>query len=267
VGFIAGPALGGVLASYGPQYPFLAAAFLNLAGFLFGYFVLPESLLPGQRRKMEWGAINPFRAFHHVFSFPAIRVLVAIFVCLQLAGQTHPSIWTLYTEHRYGWSSAEVGWSLAAVGLLSALSQGFLTGFLVQKWGEGRVMVVGLFGEALCFSLFGLADKGIYVYFIIVLSSLFWSSPPALQSLVTREVEASKQGELQGTLMSLTSLTAILNPLLVTRLFSLTSTRGSAWYAPGSPYFFSAGMLVLAGTLALPYWKKSTKEKALHLAA
>lgn len=259
IGFIAGPAIGGILGSYGPQYPFIAAGLFNLLNFLFGLFVLPESLPPERRGKVDLKALNPFRAFHALAAIPAIRTLVFVYACLQLAGQTHPSIWTLYTEHRYGWSAAEVGLSLAAVGLLSALSQGLLTGWLVKMWGENRVLVVGVFGEGVCFLLFGLADQGYYVYFILLLSSLFWSSQPALQSLVSREVEPQKQGELQGTLMSITALMAIINPLLVTTLFSLTSNRSGAVYLPGSPYFFAGAVLLVAGFLSVAALRSSLR--------
>ncbi len=251
IGFVAGPALGGLLGSYGPQFPFFAAAVLNFLNFLFGLWVLPESLSSEKRRPVDFGALNPFRALGHVVVEPSMRRLFFIFGCLQLAGQTHPSIWTLYTEHRYGWGPTQVGISLAAVGVLSALSQGLLTGWLVGRWGEPRVLLVGLFGEAVCFMFFGLAVHGYQLYVILVVSSLFWSSQPALQALVSQKVGADKQGELQGTLMSLTAMMAILNPLLVTTLFAWTSTPSGRIYLPGSPYFFSGLVLATAAVVAL----------------
>ena len=256
LGFIIGPAIGGFLASYGSQYPFLAAGAFNLMNFLFGLFVLPESLPPEKRRKIRAAALNPIASLIKVLRMPAIRTLIVVYVLLHLAGQTHPSIWTLYTQHRYGWSTAEVGLSLAAVGLLSAATQAGLAGILVAKLGEARVLVYGALGEAVSFALFGLAYQGWMLYAILLFSCVFWSIQPAIQSLISREVPAHEQGELQGSLMSLASLTGIVNPLIMTWLFAATSDRSSSNYLPGSPYLLSGG-LILVGWMLAARWNRN----------
>ncbi len=195
-----------------------------------------------------------------ILSIPTIRPLVVVSTLMYLAGHTHPSIWTLYTEHRFGWTPAQVGMSLALVGLLQVFAQGFLTGFIVKRFGETRVFVWGVFGESLSFLGFGLATSGSMIYAVLLLSAVFWAAQPALQSLISREVPADQQGELQGTLMSLASVMAIINPLIVTSLFAATSDRTAEFYLPGSPYIFASSMLFLAWVIA---WRTVSKTLAV----
>lgn len=259
LGFILGPALGGIVASQGAAYPFLVSAGLNLLNFLFGYFVLPESLPKSIRRDFVWSELNPFRSLVVLTSMKSIFLLVVAYLLLQLAGQTHPSIWAIYTEARFGWTAAEVGISLAAVGLLSALSQGGLTGPLVKRFGERKVGLWGALGEGFGFIAYGLATTGFMLYGVLFVSSLFWAAHPALQSLISRAIPAGKQGELQGALMSLTSLTAVVNPLIMTRIFATTSVAGGAFYLPGAPYYI-AGVLGLGAFIAIWRWEKQHHE-------
>lgn len=254
LGFILGPAIGGPLATLGAQYPFLAAGAINLINLVYGSFVLPESLPRDRRRHVELAALNPLRSFRNTFAIRGIFGLLLVHTLLQLAGQTHPSIWTLYTQHRYGWSSAEVGLSLAAVGVMSAISQGALTGIIVKRFGEARTLVFGSLGEAMGFLCFGLASAGWMVYATLVVSSLFWAGQPALQSLISREAPPETQGELQGTLMSLSSLCGIVNPLVMTQLFSLTSNPERPPYIPGSPYLLGSVLLGIAFVIALRWY-------------
>lgn len=246
MGFILGPAIGGVAAHYGLMVPFIVAAVLNLLNFLFGVFILPESLPESLRRSFAAKDLNPLKSLQVLGSMPKIAFLVVAYFMLNLAGQTHPSIWAIYTESRYGWSSGEVGMSLAAVGILSAISQGGLTGVFVKWFGERKLVVWGLMGEAMSFALFGAATTGFFAYATLVLSSLFWSCHPSLQSLISSEIPADRQGELQGALMSLASLTAILNPLIMTAVFARTSVAGGAIYIPGMPYYLASAFLWIA---------------------
>jgi len=246
IGFILGPAIGGLLASHGTIYPFLAAAAFNLLNFCFGLFVLPESLPYERRRAFDIKVLNPLNSLSSLSRVPAVRTLIAAFILMQLAGQTHPAIWTLFTQHRFGWGPKEVGISFAVVGLLSALSQGFLTGPLVKRFGERIVMRVGCIGEMLSFAAFGLVTTGTMLYVVLLISSMFWAAHPALQSLISREIPPDEQGELQGALMSLTSLTAIATPLMMTSLFAATSDKTAGLYLPGSPYLLGACFFLFA---------------------
>jgi DHA1 family tetracycline resistance protein-like MFS transporter len=255
LGFILGPVIGGLLGSKGIQYPFIAAAVFNFLNFLFGWFVLPESLPVEKRRKIEWRQLNPLRSFNIFKRFPGIIVLVAVYTLLSMAHQTHPSMWTIYTEFRFGWTPAQVGISLTFVGVLSALSQGVLTGLFVKWFGEKKIILWGLYAETIAFSLFGLVVTGFQMYVVMGISSIFWASHPVIQSLISRQVSESEQGELQGALMSLNSVTSIINPLIMTWLFAMTSTATSAIYLPGSPYILSGGFFLVAAILATNWYR------------
>lgn len=245
LGFVIGPAIGGLLGDMGPQYPFIVAAGLNLLNFLFGFFILPESLPESARRKIDWNKINPLSSLRQVFHLPDLFALVCVYFLFQMAGQTHPSIWTLYTETRYGWSTSQVGLSLAAVGVLTAIAQGWLTGLVVPKFGEKKVIFYSCLGFFVAFALFGLATQGWMMYVILAFSAIFWCSQPALQALITKSTPSEQQGELQGSLVSLASLSAILNPIIVTQLFAYFNSHPT-FPIPGAPYFFAALVSLLA---------------------
>lgn len=241
LGFIIGPAIGGVLGQWDPTLPFLFSATLCFLNFLFGLWILPESLPPEKRRAFSWAKVNPFRSLAKVFSQRALMSFLVIHFLFQLAGQVHPAIWTLYTEHRFQWTSRQVGWSLAAVGLLSAIAQGWLTRILIPKLGEIRTVRWGAAGYAVGYILYGAATEGWMMYVILLLSAVFWITPPALQSLLSRQVTPDEQGELQGTLVSLSSLASILTPLIVTQLFAYFTHVDRPNPVPGAPYYFAAG--------------------------
>ena len=257
LGFILGPAIGGPLATLRPEYPFLAAGAFNFLNLLYGALVLPESLPAASRRKIELSSLNPVRSFRNTFAIPGILGLLCVHTLFQLAGQTHPSIWTLYTQHRYHWTSAEVGLSLAAVGVMSAVSQGALTGVIVRWLGEPRTLLFGSLGETLGFLCFGLATSGWMIYATLIVSSAFWAVQPALQSLISREAPPETQGELQGTLMSIGSLCGVVNPLVMTQLFSLTSDPEHPPYLPGSPYFLGSALLAVAFVIAARWYSRA----------
>lgn len=256
LGFIIGPALGGWVGIYGKEYPFVLAAALNGVNFLFGLFILPESLTKEKRQEFKFYKINPLYSLGKALRNSHLASLMLVVFILQLAGQTHPSIWTLYTESRFQWSSAQVGLSLAIVGLLSAISQGYLTGKIVPRIGEYKTVYWGILGEAISFTLFGLAYQGWMMYFVLLFSSIFWACQPALQSLVTNCGNESEQGELQGSIVSLTSLASIITPIVVTQLFAkFSNTSESSYYIPGAPYYF-AGIICFIGWLIFIKIKK-----------
>jgi DHA1 family tetracycline resistance protein-like MFS transporter len=239
LGFIIGPALGGFLGQYSPEAPFLAAAFLNILNFLFGVFVLPESFPKEKRKKPDVKKLNPFVGLKQIFKTPVILTFSLVHFLFQLAGMTHPSIWTIYTEHRFGWSPGEVGLSLTLVGLLIALSQGWLSRKVIPKFGEQKTLLYCAFGNFISFILYGAAYEGWMMYGVILFTSLFFVAQPALQSLATKNIPENEQGEFQGTLVGLTSLASILNPLIVTRVFAYFSNK-EGLYLPGAPYYLAA---------------------------
>lgn len=238
-GFILGPLLGGFLGSQGAQAPFLAAAGLNFINFIFGLFILPESLPKEKRRKIELKNLNPFRSLFKFLTHSEISRMMICFFLMFLAGQVHPSIWTLYTEYKFHWTPFEVGLSLTFVGLSLAIVNGGLTRVLIPKWGELRAVKIGLFVQTLGFLGYALATMGWMVYVIVGFSALGGIAGPSIQSLITQRISPSEQGELQGTIMSLGSLTAIISPLMYTNSFN-HFTQSVSVQIPGFPYFLSA---------------------------
>ncbi|MBY0472610.1 TCR/Tet family MFS transporter [bacterium] len=259
LGFIAGPMLGGFLGTLGPTAPFLVAAALNILNFLFGIFVLPESLPKDMRRKMNLKKLNPFSSIMKVLRPSAFVVLIWIYFLLFLAGQVHPVNWTLYTQTKFGWSAREVGLSLSFVGVIIAVSQGLLTRLIIPRIGEGASLTLGIFMYMVSFALFALATKSWMVYAIIVLFSLTGIAIPALQSTVTKYIPANEQGELQGSLVSLGSLSAIFAPILFTYLFVTFTKNPHHHYFPGAAYL--AASVICALTLFVWVWNLKSRAR------
>jgi DHA1 family tetracycline resistance protein-like MFS transporter len=250
-GFIAGPLLGGLLSSHGPTAPFLVAALLNFLNFLFGMFVLPESLIPSRRRKIRYENMNPFKSLRKVLRPSPYMPLIWVYFLLFLAGQVHPANWTLYTQMKFGWSTWQVGLSLSFVGVVVAVSQGWLTRILIPRMGEERALTMGVWIYVVSFVLFGIATQGWMMYAIIVFFALSGVAIPALQSIVARHVPPNEQGELQGSLVSLGSLSSILGPLVFTWLFVKFTKPDAAFYFPGAAYMGAA--VICAAALALRF--------------
>ncbi len=245
-GFNAGPLLGGVLSSHGATAPFLVAALLNFLNFMFGLFVLPESMIPSRRRRIRFEIMNPFKSLRKVLRPSPYSPLIWIYFLLFLAGQVHPANWTLYTQLKFGWSTWQVGLSLSFVGVVVAVSQGWFTRILIPRLGEERSLTMGVLIYVLCFALFGLATQGWMMYAIIVFFSLSGVAIPALQSIVARHVPDNEQGELQGSLVSLGSLSSILGPLIFTWLFVTFTKPDAAFYFPGAAYIGAAVICTFA---------------------
>lgn len=253
-GFIAGPVIGGFLGGYDHAAPFLGAAVLNLLNFAFGVFILPESLPKEMRRNISLSRLNPMKSIVKALRPSPILVLIWVYILLFMAGQVHPSIWTLYTQYRFQWTAFEVGLSLSFVGVSIAIAQGYLTRIVIPKLGEEKSLVMAIFVNILGFALFGLATQGWMMYAIMAATAIAGVGGPALQSLLAKHVPPSEQGELQGTLMSLASVTAILGPLLYTNLFSYYTERGHI--VPGAPYICAAGFCLVCLVMVKVFEKK-----------
>lgn len=252
LGFIVGPGIGGLLGHQGPQAPFLASAALNLLNFAFGLFILPESLPADSRRPFTAKRLNPFRSLSKILVGSPISLLVWAYALIYLAGQSHPSIWTLYTQHKFGWTAFEVGMSLSFVGVCIAIAQGGLTRVIIPKLGEAKSLRFGLFFYVVGFGLFAFATRGWMMYAIMVVFALSGIAGPSLQSLISKQVPPQEQGELQGSLISIASLTAIAGPLLYTGLFATFTKPGAPVYFPGAAYLAASAIcLVCYGLLAL----------------
>lgn len=246
LGFIAGPILGGLAHTISAEAPFLFAAGLNILNFIFGLFVLPESLPESLRRKILWRNLNPFKSIIKILKPSPITILIYIYFLIMLAGNVHPVNWTLYTELKFKWTSWQVGLSLSFVGIMIALSQGFFTRFFIPKVGEYKSVYFGITVYAISFALFGLAPVGWMMYPIVMFFSLSGVTIPALQSIVTQQTPANEQGELQGSLVSLASLSSVLAPLLFTFLFVKFTDHTTPVYFPGAAYIGASAISMIS---------------------
>lgn len=251
VGFIVGPALGGILAGIGIRAPFYAAAGLALLNWLYGYFILPESLAPENRRPFSWGRANPLGSLRSIGRHLLVRDLTFTYVCIGIAHNAMVATWVLFTTYRFGWTPVINGLSLALVGALSVLVQGVLVRSLVPRLGERRTMLVGIAASALSYVVYGASPYGWVLYVGILIGSIGGLTGPAAQSLISQAVAANEQGEVQGALASLLSLTGVVGPLAGTMLFAYFTGGSAAIVLPGAPYFLGSGLLVVAFAVAV----------------
>jgi MFS transporter, DHA1 family, tetracycline resistance protein len=240
LGFIAGPAIGGLLGGLGLRIPFVVAAVLTLVNWLYGFFILPESLSLENRREFSWSRANPIGAFGGLARYPVVLSLTASILFFNLAQFILQSTWVLYTDLRYGWTVSQVGISLALVGVTSAIVQGGLVRLIVPRLGERRSVALGIAVSMMAFLLYGLATQGWMLYAILIGASIGGIAGPALQGLISRGVPANEQGAVQGSLSSLGSLTGIIAPLLGTYLFGFFTSPQAPVQVPGAAFFAAA---------------------------
>ena len=257
LGFIIGPALGGVIATYGLRAPFIAAAIMTFINWLYGYFVVPESLKLEHRRKFDWKRANPLGSLQFFLRYKVILGLVASIVLIYIAGHAVQSTWSYYTIEKYHWNEAMVGYSLAFVGLMVALVQGWLIRYIIPKFGQERSVYVGLSLYAVGFLLFGIATQGWMMFAFLVPYCLGGIAGPSLQGIMSGQVPANQQGELQGALTSLISPTSILGPVLRTGLFSHFSEPSAAIYFPGAAMIAGSILTIMSAFLARLSLKKN----------
>jgi MFS transporter, DHA1 family, tetracycline resistance protein len=257
LGFIIGPVLGGLLGQYGPRVPFMAAAALSLLNWLYGFFILPESLKIENRRKFEWSRANPVGAMKQIRRYPIIYGLLLSLTFLYIAMHAVHSNWSFYVIEKFGWNEAMIGYSLGAVGLLSALVQGYLIKLILPRIGQKRGVYIGLFLYAMGFALYAFASAGWMMFLIMVPYILGSIAGPSLQGIISTKVTANEQGELQGALTSLQSLTSIIGPPLMTNLFYEFTKKGAPIYFPGAPMLLAAVLTLAGAYLARRSLKKS----------
>ncbi|ODT80619.1 MAG: tetracycline resistance MFS efflux pump [Pelagibacterium sp. SCN 64-44] len=246
IGFIIGPVLGGILGDVWVRAPFLVAAALNGLNFLLALFVLPESR-PGTRQaRFDWETLNPFRPLAWAFSFKTLIPLMAIFLLLNFVGTVYGTIWAIFSEDAFGWNGRMIGLSLGAWGVCHALAQAFATGPAVARLGERGALVAGLVFEAGAMLTLAFATQGWILFAMAPLFALGGVGIPALQSLTTRQVDADRQGQLQGVLASLVSLAAVFGPLFFSFIY-----YGIRHSSPGMIWLVAVGVYLLALPLML----------------
>jgi len=252
IGFVLGPALGGWLSFYHPRLPFWVAGALSLCNALYGFFVLPESLPPDRRQtRMRWASANPVGSLALLRTRPGLVPLTTVNFLGYVAHEVYAVVFVLYGSYRYGWNERTVGVALAVVGIASMVASVGIVGPVVARVGERNALLLGLLLGALGFVLFGWASSGWLFLLAIPINALWSLAGPSSQSMMTRRVSASEQGELQGAVNSVRSIAMLVGP----GIFSLTFARfirpDRAFPIPGAPWYLAAVLLLLAAGLAL----------------
>ena len=262
IGFIIGPAIGGLLGTLGPRAPFFAAAALSLINFCYGFFVLPESLPPERRRAFEWRRANPLGTLTQMKKHPVVLGLLGALFLWGLGNQVMPSTWAFYTKFRFGWSEAMIGASFAVVGVVMASSQLIVMRLLVPRLGERRVALIGIASGMVGYAGFGLATAGWMMFALLVTWFVAATVMPTTNALMSRRVSPDAQGELQGAVAGLFSLSAIIGPPIMTHLFARFTAPESSVHVPGAAFLAAA---VLAFGCLLIFWR-STRGAAAEAA-
>lgn len=256
LGFIIGPTLGGLLGEYGSRIPFWVSAGLSLINWLYGYFVLPESLAPEKRRKFDIKRANPIGSLLSLKKYPMIVALVASLFLVTVGGFAVQGTWTFYTMEKFSWSEWQVGLSLGFVGLMVAIVQGGLIRVIIPKLGQERALFFGLIINAFGLVAFGLASSPWMMYAIMVPFALGGLAGPAFQGIISSQVRDNEQGELQGALTSLNSVAAIIGQPLMLWLFRSFTAQDTAYYFPGAPFLAGAVLTVVSIFLTMRVLKK-----------
>lgn len=257
LGFIIGPVIGGELGELGPRVPFYAAAGLAFANFLFGLFVLPESLPKTRRRRFDIRRANPLGAVLALKKYPSVLWLLAVLFFFQLSAQSLPTVFSYFTVEMFNFSSSNIGRTLGAFGLGFAIAQALLAGPLSRGFGEPAVAMMGLIAAIAAFAAVGMSTDVYMLYIAIGVGCISGLAPPAINGVLSRQVPDNSQGELQGAVNAASSLATIIGPLAATQIFSYyTTTPGSSGYFPGAPFIAaSAAVAVALIIFAVAAWR------------
>jgi DHA1 family tetracycline resistance protein-like MFS transporter len=257
LGFIIGPVIGGVLGKYDVHYPFIAAALLALLNAAYGYFILPESLDLQHRRPFEIKKANPVSTLIKLSKYKSVIGLAVSLFLIYFAAQAVQCAWTFYTMDKFSWNEAMVGYSLGAVGLFVALVQGGLIRVIIPKLGQERSIWIGLLLYALGLALFAFASKGWMMFAFLVPYCLGGIAGPALQGYMSASVPPNEQGELQGGLTSLMSLSSIFGPIVMLGSFHYFTQPNPYFQFPGAPFVIGSVLMLLSAILAVRSFKRN----------
>ncbi|MEM6441421.1 MAG: TCR/Tet family MFS transporter [Pseudomonadota bacterium] len=246
VGFVLGPAAGGLLGELGPRAPFVAAAILAGLNMLFGLLVLPESLPKARRRPVDLGKLDPFRALRDAARLPGLAGLLAAMFIYSLAHSVYPAIWSYYALAQFGWTPGQIGLSLAAVGVAMALGQGLLIRWMLRRFKEPGTILLGIAANVISMLALVAPPGGWVVYAFLPLLGVGIVTGPAINGLMSARTPDDAQGRLQGVVGSLQGVTSILAPLLFGGVFWLTTHEGAALVLPGAPFAIAALLTLLA---------------------
>ncbi|MEM6407107.1 MAG: TCR/Tet family MFS transporter [Pseudomonadota bacterium] len=245
-GFVLGPVIGGLLAELGPRAPFWAAAALTAANFLFGYFVLPETVTDDTRRAFSLKRANPAGAFRYIGALPGLTALMVVYFFYQVSNMVYPAIWAYYTTAQFGWSPGMIGASLAVYGIATAITQGLLIRRIIAALGERKTVYFGLIYNAFTLTLIAFVSNGWLLIALTPLAALGAVVAPALTSVMSQRAADDQQGELQGVLTSINSIGMILAPVVMTQVFWLFTSEEAWLRIPGAPFLLAMLMMLTA---------------------
>lgn len=257
VGFILGPVAGGLLGEFGSRIPFYGAAALSFINFILAWRLLPETLPKHLRRKFEWKRSNPFGALKQIWQYEGVVWLCLVFFLYWMAHAIWPTVWAFITIHRYGWSEGQIGLSLALAGICEMVMLGLILPRLIPRIGEWRTAVLGLCFSVIGFAGYALANQGWIVLIVMVVTSFEYLADAPLRSIAASRIPASAQGEFQGALTSIGSLTMIIGPLLFPPIFHHFSTPQTSTSLAGAPFILAGIFLLMA--LIIFLWKIKPK--------
>jgi DHA1 family tetracycline resistance protein-like MFS transporter len=258
LGFIIGPVTGGLLGEIGPRVPFYAAALVTFLNLTYGYFVLPESLTKENRREFEWSRANPLGALLALKRYPSVAGLIGALTFIYLASHAIQGTWTYFSMEKFNWSESMVGYSLGLVGIMSALVQGLLIRVIIPKIGEYNTMIIGIIFNICGCLLFSMASEGWMLLCFIIPYSLGGIAGPAIQGILSNQIPANEQGQLQGALTSMMAATGIIGPLMMTSIFAYFTAENAPVYFPGAPFVTGAVLVAICLFLILRKGSKYT---------
>jgi len=246
LGFIIGPVMGGLLGGIGPRVPFMVAAALTFINWLYGFFILPESLKEENRRKFEWSRANPIGTLKNVSRYPVVAGLFSALAFVYVASHAVQSNWSYYTIEKFHWTETQIGISLGVVGLVFGIVQGGLIRIIIPKLGQQRSVYVGLAFNAAGLLLYAIAPESWMMYAVTVVYCLGGIAGPALQGIMSTVIPPNEQGELQGAFTSLLSVTSIIGPLLMNSIFYYFTHSDAPAYFPGAAMLFGSLLTLIS---------------------
>jgi MFS transporter, DHA1 family, tetracycline resistance protein len=261
VGFILGPVIGGLMGAIDLRLPFFTAGSLALVNLLYGYFVLPESLPTERRHGFDWTAANPVASLRGLAQLKGAGRLAAVVACSGLAQFLLYTTWVLYTTFKFGWGPLENGWSLAAVGIVSAIAQGLLLGRLLKRFSPQRLAVLGLVSSTLAYAMWGAATQGWMMFAIIFFNILGATVSAAIQSIISGAADARSQGKTLGAVSGLNSLMAVIAPVFAAPLLVMVSHLDQGDWRIGAPLYFCALLQAAALALAVSHFRRQRRAR------
>ncbi len=266
-GFIIGPALGGIVAQFGDRVPFMLAAGLAFPNAAYGWLVLPESLALANRRPFDLRRANPVGALSRLRSaHPRVLSLAVTVFLWSMSYQSLYSVWSFFGLERFGWTPAQVGWSLAAVGVTGALVQGVLSRRIIPRYGQRNIIIAGAVSGMAGYTIYAFAWSGWVLYAGIAVAALQGLVFPCLQGLMSADVAPSEQGELQGAVTSIQALASIMGPPLMTSTFAWFSGGNAEVYFPGAPFLLSTAFAAAALVMFFQAMAREVEAKAVAIA-